>query len=83
MAEVPAEVPEDVRPQVLETADAWLSVGLTSGLEDPRPARRLRPRIGADAVTRVALSDHAAGFLAGALPCVGVASSRPSGAPRA
>ena len=37
MAEVLAELPEDVRPHVLETADYWLSVGLTIGLGTPPP----------------------------------------------
>jgi hypothetical protein len=35
------EVPESARPHLLETADYWLSLGLTMGLEQPNEAERL------------------------------------------
>ena len=49
MAEVLDEIPEELRSHVLETADYWISVGLTIGLERPLQARRL----GADRSQRV------------------------------
>ena len=35
------DVPESARPHLLETADYWLSLGLTMGLEQPNEAERL------------------------------------------
>jgi len=67
MAEVLVELPEEVRPQVLETADYWLSVGVTIGLEHPRQAYRLLELIEAEEIERAALTDDAADFLEEAL----------------
>jgi hypothetical protein len=63
MVEVLEEFPEDVRPHALETADYWISVGLTIGLERPHQARRLLELIEAEEAERVALLDDAAAFL--------------------
>ena len=67
MAEVLEEVPEDLRPHVLETADYWLSVGLQLGLERPHQARELLAVIEADELERAALAEDAADFIAEAL----------------
>jgi len=67
MAEVVLELPEDVRPHALETADYWLSVGLIIGLEHPRQAQRLLELIEAEEIERAALTDDAIDFLAEAL----------------
>ncbi|MGO9205750.1 MAG: hypothetical protein ACLQBX_06105 [Candidatus Limnocylindrales bacterium] len=67
MAEVLAELPEEVRPHVLETADYWISVGLTIGLEHPRQAQRLLELIEAEEIERAALTDDAIDFLDEAL----------------
>jgi hypothetical protein len=55
MAEVPEEFPEEARPHALETADYWISVGLTIGLERPHQARRLLELIEAEEAERAAL----------------------------
>ncbi len=62
MREVLDELPEDVRPHALETADYWLSVGIALGLEKPEPARRLLELIEADETERAALAEDAAAF---------------------
>ena len=67
MAEVLEEVPEEVRPHALETADYWLSVGLSIGLEHPASARRLLALIEAEEIERAALAEEAAAFLREAL----------------
>ncbi len=67
MAEVLDEIPEEVRPHVLETADYWISVGLTIGLERPHQARRLLELIEATESERVALAEDAATFAEEAL----------------
>lgn len=41
MREVLQETPEALHPTLLETADYWLSLGLTMGLERPNEADRL------------------------------------------
>ncbi len=41
MAGLLTEFPEETRPHALETADYWISVGLTIGLEPPHHARQL------------------------------------------
>ena len=68
MAEVLDEFPEDVRPQALETADYWLSVGLALGLERPADARRLLALIEAEEAERAGLAEDATAFLEDALP---------------
>ncbi|MGC8635395.1 MAG: hypothetical protein ACP5VP_12220 [Candidatus Limnocylindrales bacterium] len=67
MAEVLDEIPEELRPQVLETADYWISVGLTLGLERPHQARRLLELIEAEEAERAALAEDAAAFIEEAL----------------
>jgi hypothetical protein len=67
MAEVLDEFPEEVRPHALETADYWISVGLTIGLERPHQARQLLELIEAEEPERVALEEDAAAFLDEAL----------------
>ena len=63
MGEVLEEFQEDVRPHALETADYWISVGLTIGLERPHQARRLLELIEAEEAERAALVEDAAAFL--------------------
>ena len=67
MAEVLEEFPEEARPHALETADYWISVGLTIGLERPHQARRLLELIEADEAERIALGEDAAEFIDEAL----------------
>jgi hypothetical protein len=67
MAEALDEVPEEMRPHVLETADYWISVGLTIGLERPHQARRLLELIEAEEAERAALAEDAAAFIEEAL----------------
>ena len=67
MAEVLDEIPEEIRAHVLETADYWISVGLTIGLERPHQARRLLELIEAEETERAALAEDAAAFIAEAL----------------
>ena len=67
MAEVLDEIPEELRPHVLETADYWISVGLRLGLERPHQARRLLELIEAGEAERAALVEDAAAFVEEAL----------------
>jgi hypothetical protein len=67
MAEGLEELPEEVRPHALETADSWISVRLTIGLERPHHARRLLELIEAEETERSALAADAAAFLEEAL----------------
>ena len=67
MAETLDELPEDVRPLALETADYWLSVGLTLGLERPHQARRLLELIETEEAERAELVVDAATFVDEAL----------------
>ena len=67
MAEVLDELPDELRPHVLETADYWISVGLTLGLERPHQARRLLELIEAEEAERAALVEDAAAFIEEAL----------------
>jgi hypothetical protein len=67
MAEVLDEIPEELRPHVLETADYWISVGLTIGLERPHQARRLLELIEVDEAERATLAEDAAAFIEEAL----------------
>ena len=68
MAEVLEEIPEDVRPHALETADYWLSIGLAIGLEHRAKAHRLLALIEANEAERAELSGDASAFLEEALP---------------
>lgn len=67
MGEVLEALPEDVRGHALETADYWLSVGLTLGLERPHQARQLLLLIEAVEVERAELIEDAAAFAEEAL----------------
>jgi hypothetical protein len=67
MAEVLDEIPDAVRPHVLETADYWISVGLTIGLERPHQARRLLELIEVEESERAALAEDATAFVEEAL----------------
>jgi hypothetical protein len=67
MSEVLVEIPEELRPHVLETADYWISVGLTIGLERPHQARRLLELIEAAESERATLAEDAAAFIEEAL----------------
>jgi hypothetical protein len=67
MAEVLAEFPDEVRSEVLEVADYWISVGLTIGLERPHQARELLELIEAGESERTALVEDAAAFIEEAL----------------
>ncbi len=67
MVEVLEELPDEVRPHALETADYWLSVGLAIGLEHPTQARRLLALIEAEESERADLVRDAAAFLEEAL----------------
>lgn len=67
MQEVLDELPEEARAHALETADYWLSVGITLGLERPERARELLALIEADEAERAGLVDDAAAFVEEAL----------------
>ena len=67
MAEVLDEIPEELRAHVLETADYWISVGLTIGLERPHQARRLLELIEVEESERATLAEDAAAFIEEAL----------------
>ena len=68
MAEVLEELPDEVRGQALETADYWLSVGISLGLEHPHRARELLELIESDEAERAALVEDAVAFAGEALP---------------
>lgn len=67
MAEVLDDIPEELRSHVLETADYWISVGLTIGLERPHQARRLLELIEVEESERAILAEDAAAFAEEAL----------------
>jgi hypothetical protein len=67
MAEVLDEIPEELRSHVLETADYWISVGLTIGLERPHQARRLLELIEVEESERASLAEDATAFVEEAL----------------
>ena len=67
MSEVLEELPEATRAHALETADYWLSVGISLGLERPHQARELLALIEADEAEREALVEDAAAFAEEAL----------------
>lgn len=68
MSEVLEEFPEELRGHALETADYWLSVGLSLGLERPHQARELLELIEAEEAERAELVADAAAFVEEALP---------------
>jgi len=67
MAEVLDDIPEELRSHVLETADYWISVGLTIGLERPHQARRLLELIEVEESERASLAEDATAFVEEAL----------------
>jgi hypothetical protein len=67
MAEVLEALPDEARAHALETADYWLSVGISLGLERPHQARELLALIEADEAERAALVEDAAAFAEEAL----------------
>jgi len=67
MAEVRAEVPEDVHPILMETADYWLSLGLAIGVQQPEAAARLIRLIETEEPERAELASDAEHFVAEAL----------------
>ena len=67
MAEVLDEIPEELRSHILETADYWISVGLTIGLDRPHQARRLLELIEVEESERATLAEDAAAFIEEAL----------------
>lgn len=67
MADVLDEIPEELRSHVLETADYWISVGLTIGLERPHQARRLLELIEVEEAERAVLAEDAAAYIEEAL----------------
>jgi hypothetical protein len=67
MVEVLDEIPEELRSHILETADYWISVGLTIGLERPHQARRLLELIEATESERARLAEDASAFVEEAL----------------
>jgi plasmid stabilization system protein ParE len=67
MAEVRGETPEEVHAVLMETADYWLSLGLTIGKEQPEAAERLLRLIEAEEPELVELSADGQHFVAEAL----------------
>ena len=67
MAEVVAELPEEARPQALETGEYWLGLGLLIGIEHPAEAQRLLGLIEANEEELAELSHDASVFLEEAL----------------
>jgi len=67
MAEVRAEVAEDLHPLLMETADYWLSVGLAIGVGQPEAAGRLIRLIETAEPERAELASDAEHFVAEAL----------------
>jgi hypothetical protein len=59
MREVLAETAEAVHPALLETADYWLSIGMTLGVNDPDKAGRLLTLIEANEGERRELQEDA------------------------
>ena len=59
MTEVLEALPEEAGAHALETADYWLSVGISLGLERPHQARELLALIEADEAERAALVEDA------------------------
>jgi plasmid stabilization system protein ParE len=67
MAEVRAETPEEVHAVLMETADYWLSLGLTIGKEQPEAAERLLRLIESEEPELVELRADGQHFVAEAL----------------
>lgn len=67
MQEVLAETPPELHSLLLETADYWLSLGLSIGSTDPRAAAQLLSVIEAEEPEQAELADDAAQFVGDAL----------------
>jgi hypothetical protein len=67
MAEVMADVPEDTRPLLMETAEYWLTIGLIVGIHHDDAARQLLHVIERDEREVSDLATDAASFIAEAL----------------
>lgn len=67
MQEVLAETPSELHSMLLETADYWLSLGLSIGTTDPDGAARLLAVIESEEPERAELADDAAQFVNDAL----------------
>lgn len=63
-----AEAEDGHHPMILETADYWLSLGLTIGLHHPEQAKELLHLIEANEQNRTDLAAEAGEFLREALP---------------
>jgi hypothetical protein len=63
MSEVLDETPEESHANILETADYWLSLGLTLGLRDPQRASELLNVIEAHEPERGELARDAGGLI--------------------
>ena len=67
MSEVVAEVEEDMRPLLVETAEYWLAIGLIVGVHHDDAARRLLHVIERDEKEVTELANDAASFINQAL----------------
>jgi len=67
MAEVVAEVPDELHELVLETADFWLSVGLSIGTQRPEAGLRLLDIIESESIGQTELAADAEAFTGEAL----------------
>jgi hypothetical protein len=67
MGELLEEVPENLRPHLLETADYWISLGLLIGLQHPADAQQLLEVIETEEPERLALAADATAFIEDAL----------------
>ena len=67
MQEVLAETSADLHTTLLETADYWLSLGLSIGGTNPEAAARLLSVIESEEPERAELADDAAQFVSDAL----------------
>ncbi|MGC2191157.1 MAG: hypothetical protein WA751_02365 [Candidatus Dormiibacterota bacterium] len=67
MAEVTGEIPEEFHDLLLETADYWLSLGMTIGTQQPEQALRLLDLIETDTAEQKELAADAQAFSAEAL----------------
>jgi hypothetical protein len=67
MQEVLSETPAELHPMLLETADYWLSLGLSIGSANPDGAARLLAVIESEEPERAELAEDAAQFASDAL----------------
>lgn len=67
MQEVLSETPAELHSMLLETADYWLSLGLSIGSSNPGAAARLLAVIESEEPERAELADDAAQFVSDAL----------------